>query len=367
MDKKPEVIKAAFLPANVDACAFYRMFIPHLNLQGSRYLYREGALDTSHVEGCKVAIVQRQVSYGNLHSMHRMKEIGLKIVYDLDDDIWTLPSWNPGKEVFTENIDGFKLCAAEADILTVSTIGLKKAAQKGFELDKDIEVVPNSIDFNLFHQKNLVRNDDKVVIGWGGSNTHSEDVKDAFEVVIEVLDKNPQAVMEIVGAPAVNIVDKWENVVVNGMPKRRKTRTTSSSALSRHPQSRFRPWVPIGEYANRFASWGWDIALAPLADHRFNRSKSSIKMLEAATIRIPCLVSDIQPYNEFASLGGDDLKWLLCSTNFQWRNKLNELINNPERREYLGQKMYDVAYTYFNAKTVADNWNYTFRKVLGLT
>lgn len=364
--KQQEFVKVAFLPASTDACALYRMFIPHLNLPGSRFLYREGALDSSHVEGCQVAVVQRQVSYGNLHAMHAMKEAGLKVVYDLDDDIWRLPDWNPGKQIFTENIEGFKMCASEADILTVSTRGLKRAAEQGFELPHDIEIVPNAIDFNLFNYKEIARNDDKVLIGWGGSNTHSEDVKEAFDTVCDVLDMNENAYMEIVGAPAVDIIDKWEDITIDGKPKRRRTRITTSSKIAKHPQSRFRPWVPVGEFPNRFASWGWDIALAPLADHKFNRSKSNIKMLEAAAMKIPCLVSDIQPYNEFASLGGDDLKWLLCTTSNQWKNKLHELINNSDRRRHIGELMYEVAYKYFNAAVLRNNWDYTFRKVLGL-
>src|ERR1039458_7973243 len=81
-------IQAAFLPAALDACCLYRMYIPHLQLLNSRFLYRLGPLDLKELDGCNVSIVQRQVSEHNLNAIRRMKQIGLKVVYDLDDNIW---------------------------------------------------------------------------------------------------------------------------------------------------------------------------------------------------------------------------------------------------------------------------------------
>jgi glycosyltransferase involved in cell wall biosynthesis len=327
-------------------------------------MFRLGPLNASELDGCKVAVVQRQVSEHNLRAIRRMKEIGLKVVYDLDDNIWNLPDWNPGKETFDKMQDGFHMCAAEADIITVSTQGLKKACEKGFsDIKKEIVIVPNSINFDLFYPKNLVK-DDTVLIGWQGSNTHSEDCKYAFDEVVKVLDEYPNTRIEICGAPAIEVYDEWENVIVDGKPMRRRKKMHRASKLAMHKQSTFRRWVPVGEYPNRFSSWGWDIALAPLADHKFNWSKSAIKMLEAAAIKIPCLASNIQPYNEFASLGGSDLKWLLCDFQSQWRTKLITLINEPERRKYLGEKMYAVAKKYFDADVIANHWKYAFGKAL---
>jgi hypothetical protein len=86
-------------------------------------------------------------------------------------------------------------------------------------------------------------------------------------------------------------------------------------------------------------------------------------MLEAAAIKIPCLVSNIQPYFEFCCLGGD-LKWLLCNSIDDWKSKLITLINEPERREYLGQKMYDTAKKYFDIQVIRHNWEHAFQMAL---
>src|SRR6266436_178101 len=132
-------IPVVFLPAGVDACALYRHYLPHLNIEKSMFLLRRGAIDIREVQHCKVAIVQRQVSEHNRAAILRLKEAGLKIIYDLDDNIWNLPSANPGKRQFDQMREGFEMCAREAHMLTVSTRGLATAAKTGFKLDRSEE------------------------------------------------------------------------------------------------------------------------------------------------------------------------------------------------------------------------------------
>lgn len=337
MNESENTIPVAFLPAAIDACALFRQFLPHLNIANTRFLYRPGTLNVSEFSDCKVAVVQRQVSVHNLAAMQHIKQQGIKIVYDLDDNVWNLPSANPGKRLFDQYKDGFGMCAKEADVITVSTQGLQTAARSAFNFKKEIVVCPNGMDFNFFHKKPIKKEDNLTIIGWAGSNTHREDLIEALSIMPQVLEGNPESRIEFVGAPPDNF---------------------------RHKQMRFRTWVPVGEFANRMASWAWDISIAPLAENRFNRSKSCIKMLEAASLQIPCLVSDVQPYNEFCSLGGEDLKWLLCSTAHQWKTKLRVLLNEPERRSFLGQRTYEVAKLFYDMKKLSNNWRRVFEQVL---
>lgn len=338
IDPNTEIIPTVFFPAGLDACAFYRMFIPHINIQKSEFIIRYGHLDVREIDGYSVAVVQRLMSELNLTTIQRLKKAGKRIVYDLDDDIWNLPGYNPAKKTYDQEKDNFWKCAKEADILTVSTRGLMTASKTSFKLDKEILIVPNAIDFNLFRTKKLSK-DDLIIIGWGGSNTHSDDLKEALDVFEDIFKEYPNVRLEFAGHPP-------------------------DHPIANHPQTRFRMWVAIGEYANRFASWGWDISIAPLENNRFNRSKSNIKMLEAAALGIPCLVSDVQPYNEFCSLGGKELKWLLCTKKSEWKEKIRELIKKQELRELYGKLMYDTAFKYYNAANIAENWKYVFRRAI---
>lgn len=433
-------IPVVYAPAGEDACAFYRMWLPHLNLPLSDYYFSgwnpDGTpkiMDIERMMDKRVAIVQRQGSIFNLQAIQAMHQIGLRVIYDLDDNLWSLPHGNPAKKAFMQNQQGFVVCAKECDLLTVSTQGLKTAASVALP-HKDIQIVPNAMDFNLFQKKEIKRDDGCVVIGWGGSNTHLDDMAQVFNIMSEVLDGCPKAIMEVVGAPpmkeakqtirVLEVLKREETVAktklelkVDDTEKTKKVmipygllvedvvtkqqekvswkefKKTDSTIhlkggttikaqgkdivgqtmtrlvwvpanLTFHPRYRFKPWAPMREYPNRLSSWAWDIAIAALEDVRFNTSKSNIKMLEAAAIQIPCLVSPIQPYVEFCALGGKDLNWLLCHNPQEWKSKLIALINEPEQREFLGKKMYETAKKYFSIDVIKSHWEYAFNRVL---
>lgn len=330
------VPKTAFLPANIDACALVRMFLPHLHTPKSMFLFRKERLNLEDVKDHDVVVVQRQLTVQNQRAMQMLRESGKKVVYDTDDNLWSLPSYNPAKKAFEAMQEGFDRCIKEAHVVTVSTQGLASALKSRCpNLKAEVLIVPNSLDFNLFYPTTLNRNDDRIIVGWGGSNTHAGDLDEACKALVSTLSKFPKMELQFVGM----IPERMQGV----------ERVT------------YREWVPVGEWANRFSHMAWDIALAPLQDNRFNRSKSNLKMLEAAANRIPCLASDVQPYREFCALGGKEMEWLLCRFYTDWEKKLDRLIRDPLYRNYLGDLMYETAKKYYNIENVKDNWAYAFR------
>lgn len=277
----------------------------------------------------QAVVVQRQVSNENYDAIVNMKKLGLKVIYDTDDNLWSLPAANPMQKLFEQYQQGFVKCALVADTITVSTKGLRTALRTALPSFKgEILVCPNAIDFNLFRPASTLR-DDRIVIGWAGSNTHGDDVKEAWHVLPDILNEFENVHMEFIGM---------------GPPY----------AIHQHPRVRVRRFFPVGEYPSRLASWAWDITLAPLADNRFNKSKSNIKLLEAAALGIPCLVSPVQPYEEFCALG--DLNWLMCYNENQWRKKLRDLVAEKQLRLELSSKMWNTAKMWFDIKKLKDNW-----------
>lgn len=330
----------AFSPAGVDACSLWRMWMPHLNIPNSRFQFTEGIPAINEMSECDIVVVQRLMLAGNIRFLEIIRAHGLKIVYDLDDLVWNLPKSNPAYHIFSkpDSQQGLVNCAEWADMITVSTKELQHAARdhwgylKNIQTKKDIPIVhiDNRTDLNLFKKSLLPKDPDKIVIGWGGSNTHSGDVQVVWELLPELLDRYSNVYLEFVGqAPPEKI--------------------------KHHPRVAIRPWCHIAQYHNRFSTWDWDIVLAPLEMHKFNKSKSSIKMQEAAAIGKPCLAQDIAPYKYFCSFA-PKLNWLLCS-DYDWKKKLCSLIESKELREDLGQVMHENLVANFNITKTVEEWD----------
>ncbi len=77
-----------------------------------------------------------------------------------------------------------------------------------------------------------------------------------------------------------------------------------------------------------------DICIAPLADNRFNRCKSDIKLLEAALVRVPLVASPVGQLGETIRAGVDGL---LADGLEGWVEALSSLLDAPDRRAALAE------------------------------
>jgi hypothetical protein len=328
-----------YTPAGIDACAMWRMWFSHLEIPNSRFLFTEGMPDLNAMSECDIVVIQRLMTEANIKFLEIARGHGLKIVYDLDDNVWNLPASNPAQRFFKvrESVSGLQACAEWADIITVSTKELEKVVgdkfgwMRNIETKKEISVIhiDNRVNFNLFHLPLLPKDEDKIIIGWGGSNTHAGDIGVVWELLPSILERYSNVFLEFVGMDAPKKIANHERVIQ-------------------------RPWCHVSEFHNRFTTWNWDIVLAPLEQHKFNRAKSGIKMMEAGIIAAPCLATDIAPYRYFCSFS-KPLEWLLCD-DWDWEKKLCRLIEDQSFRRDIGQLMYVNTFVNFNIKDSVTQW-----------
>lgn len=321
-----------FLPGGLDACALYRMYIPHMKIRNSRFLFNDGNLPLAELVDSDLLLVQRLVSDINYKALLKFEDMGLKVAYDLDDNLWEVPNYNPASKLLRQVESGFGTCASKCAVVVVSTEHLRASVKKhiGKQLKgKEIVTVPNAIDFNLFQP--LAKKESELVnVGWFGTNTHSGDVAEVFSLLPDLLKANTNIRFLFVGLPA-------------------------PEEMRGHKRVKQINFVPVAEYPSRLASWRCDIMLAPLQNNPFNRSKSNIKMLEAAALRTPILVSPVGPYLDFCKWDRE-LNYLICNTKQQWRTKIVELVNDSTRREYIGNRMYEVASQNYNVESTKYDW-----------
>jgi hypothetical protein len=288
------------------------MFQPHMHIANSRFMFTYGKLPVEQFAESNVAVVQRQCTQGNFLAFKAMKELGMKIIYDLDDNLWSVPASNPAATTFKAVREGLTFIAGQCDLITVSTPALKTAVRTAMAHAGSsrlrVEVIPNMIDLSWFHAPALPKDPTKVIMGWAGSNTHAGDISYAWDALPNALEKVPHLHMEFVGmAPPQSIIG--------------------------HPRVRQRGWVNIAEYPARFSSWGWDICIAPLENNRFNFSKSNIKMLEAGAIGAVCLVSPVGPYGAFCDTD-PDMQFLQCFSRKHWEDKIVALAEDAALRQH---------------------------------
>ena len=120
---------------------------------------------------------------------------------------------------------------------------------------------------------------DRVVIGWGGSSAHREDLRAALPALAGVLERHPEARVAIMSDPEVR-------PVLDGLPNDRVS---------------FSPRGPLEAYY-RFLE-GVDIGIAPLAPTPFNRCRSDIRFIEYAAHGVLAVCADLEPYRDVVRPG----------------------------------------------------------------
>jgi len=156
---------------------------------------------------------------------------------------------------------------------------------------------------------------DRIVIGYAsGTPTHDEDfalVKPALE---KLLLQHPQAEVWIIGP--LDPGRDWGSL---------------APRIRRFPLV---PWRELPEYLVQF-----DINLAPLVmDNPFAQSKSEIKYMEAALVRVPTIASPTDAYS-FAIRPGEN--GYLAAGDSEWEQALALLTEHPHQPRTSGEEAYN--------------------------
>jgi tetratricopeptide (TPR) repeat protein len=120
---------------------------------------------------------------------------------------------------------------------------------------------------------------DRVVIGWGGSAAHREDLRAALPALAGVLERHPEARVSIMSEPSVRSV-------LSGLPEDRVA---------------FTEWGPLAAYY-RFLE-GVDIGIAPLNPTPYNRCRGDIRFIEYAAHGVLAVCADLEPYRDLVRPG----------------------------------------------------------------
>ena len=284
--------------------------------------YKHRILDelNDHAKKANVVVMQMAHTPAALNMFLSLKETyKIPVVAEIDDNMISTADYNPANPFYSQGEDFRKIAIDQfkaADAMIVSTPYLREVYS---EFCYYIEVVPNAIDFKVWD--NLKRRDTKgqVRIGWAGGASHNEDLK-----LIE---------------PAMrNILAKYKNVrfvFVHGIPNFLKN-IDGVECIQRFER--------IDRYPQYLASRRLDIGLAPLVDNAFNRGKSNLRWLEYSALKVPTVASNVGHFKQTIK---DHYDGLLVEPD-EWESALVELIENEDRRRWIGKHAYRRVRTDFN-------------------
>lgn len=284
------------------------------------------------------------------HDPHEASQIffnrdkyGKKVVIDLDDNFLDIDPTHPLYDTFkpTKKNRAFtSTILSFADVITCSTEPLKQRISEHIHkvhgIEKKIIVVPNMNDLKDWNFKPVKKDNNKIVIGYTGSNSHFKDLEMVFPAIAKVMDKYKNVHFEVMGSltekDAIKLFSQF-------------------SESARNRCDLLPPTWTFKDYPKEIAEQKWDIGICPLIDSAFTRSKSHIKFLEYSSYKIPVIASRVYPYY-VSSFGKDIIKHeetgLLCKPS-EWESALERLILDKNLRKQLGNNAYEY---------VKKNWQY---------
>lgn len=304
-------MKIAAVTLNVNN-AVYRVRLPLLAMQSIGHeTYEERGSTIGRPDillQADVVLFYRHWDASARAMARRLRDAGVGVVVDNDDDVTAIPKDVPGYKrtggprahAILRDMGGMM---REAHVVTATTDLL---AERFRQLtNTEVRAIDNYVPPDWFVEPRPRLADLSVVIGWMAGNEHQADyqrlrLREVFERLVE-------------DYPSVRIVSLGLGLGL-------------SSSRYRHVKN-----VDFTELANACARF--DIGIAPLDDIPFNRFRSSVKLKEYCSAGIPWVASDVGPYR---GLGMDEGGIVI--SNDDWYGTLARLVRDKgERRHLAGQ------------------------------
>ena len=376
-------MKVCVFRASDGACDFYRTVLPvytpankkelqHREIWISNLLVTMGTERKKFIDAMTsdIYFLQRINNTSLIKKLRSFAEetgIDAKLVMDYDDDIFhvsplsnhyvdfgteeikiqnngkIIHEWKDGENINIEEnkerMEEIKKSISMVDMITTTNEHLANIFR---EYNSNVKVLPNCVDINSWNKLDIRRkNSDEIRICWAGGHSHWEDLYLIRDSLIEIAHKHKNVKILMVGY----------------MPH-------SMGKDFRPGQFEFHPWVDTPAHPYRLAALDIDIAIIPVKDSIFNRSKSTIKWVEFSALQIPCVASYVPPYDSIQD--ADEInKGIFVANNDEncWINGLELLIKDSELRKEIGKNAREFVIKNHDINTQYHQWIEAFKEV----
>ncbi len=240
--------------------------------------------------------------------IHQRRQLGRPSLCEVNDYLPDVQAWNPAHASWSDRraLFCFDQLIRRCDGTQVTTEALgQRLADRG----QRIMVMPNQLEelppLRAFPAPTSPSSESPLVIGWGGSFGHRDDLRSIAPDLIAWLQRQRHVRFELMSDPVL------------------------AEPFAALDSARFR-FVMAGSLP-QYLSWleGLDIGLAPLLPTDFNRCRSDVKFLEYASRSLVPVLQNLDPYRHLAGTGAA----LLFNDTDELLHHLDHLVNEPALRQ----------------------------------
>ena len=400
-------IKVLVVPSDRSGVGKFRSVDPHIflqNLYGDDFhidiIYDPSYDDMNFWKQYQIVSFHRSIGpdFEKAHELiQKLNTMGIITVCDIDD------YWMPGKEhpihdiiVFNKINEKITANLKVAKYVTTTTTLFADEIKK---YNKNVFVLPNAINPNEPQFKEPTLESDRLRFGWLGGSSHLHDIQilnDGFSKLTRYQDKvqyvlcgfdTRGTVTEINSQtgehvkrnikPEETVWAQYEKIftqdykIVSDEYKKHLLLYNQDIFPNEMAESYLRVWTkPVTSYAKNYSKF--DVSLAPIKNHMFNRMKSQLKVIEAGFYKKAIIASNIGPYSL-------DLKHCLKNGEFvdgnallvdevrnhsDWAKYMEKLIKNPNMAKDMGERLYETVKDTYDLNIVTKDRAEFYKSIL---
>ncbi len=378
-------IKVLVLPSDKTGVGKFRSIDPHVMLQNNYpnefhvdIDYEPKVNDYNYWKQYDIVHFHRTIGHdydNSVDLIKRLNSIGIVTIMDLDD------YWLPTKDhPVHQMVIQVKLHEKIMNNLKVAghvTTTTSIFANEISKFNKNVYVLPNAINPKEGQFNVKTEPSDKLRFGWLGGSSHLHDLKLLDGTINKLSSYKDKFSMYLCGfdtrgtvteinketgeqkqrdiKPEETVWARYEEIFTDNYrvvdPKHKEFLMTFKDEEYVSDVLPFynRIWTkPVTSYA---ANYKWfDVSLAPIKNHIFNRVKSQLKVIEAGFHKKAIIASNIGPYTidlkhglkngEFTD--GNALLVDEHKNHSDWSKYMKKLIDNPNFAYDLGQRLYET-------------------------
>jgi len=400
-------IKVLVVPSDRSGVGKFRSVDPHIflqNLYGDDFhidiIYDPSYDDMNFWKQYQIVSFHRSIGpdFEKAHELiQKLNTMGIITVCDIDD------YWMPGKEHPIHDIIKFnkinEKITANLKVSKYVTTTTTLFADEIRKINKNVFVIPNAINPNEPQFKEPTLESDRLRFGWLGGSSHLHDLQildeafgklsrykddvqyvlcgfDTRGTVTEINSQTGEHVKRNI-LPAETVWAQYEKIftqdykIVSDNYKKHLQLYNQDIFPNEMDESYLRVWTkPVTSYAKNYSKF--DVSLAPIKNHMFNRMKSQLKVIEAGFYKKALIASNIGPYTL-------DLKHCLKNGEFvdgnallvdevrnhsDWAKHMEKLIKNPNMAKDMGERLYETVKDRYDLNIVTKDRAEFYKSIL---